>query len=81
MTIKHPGFYVWNPINGRARYRHETLKSASDEAKRLAGEHAGQQFFVMAPVAVAASEQSPVKFGLVEPGQADPFDLDELIPF
>jgi hypothetical protein len=81
MPVKHPGFYVWNPEGRYPNYTHMTLRAASDEAKRLAAQNPGKQFFVMAPAAVAQSEVSPVVFGLVDATQPDADDLDAMIPF
>lgn len=88
--IEHPGFYVWSPINGPAHYQHAKMEDASAEAQRLAAANPGHDFFVMAPVAHARSERSPVRFKPVQHGTANPppssyarasFDLDDEIPF
>lgn len=79
--LKHPGFYVWNPASRYPNYTHTSLRSASDEAKRLAAANPGQQFFIMAPVAVAQSEVAPVSFGLVDASAPDAQDIDDMIPF
>lgn len=62
-------FVVWNPTHGVPKYRHERRGTAEIEARRLASEHPGEQFYIMVAVAVAQT--------------ADPVILTELdeIPF
>ncbi|AOR77188.1 hypothetical protein [Novosphingobium resinovorum] len=53
-------FIVWNPEGHRPpRYRHEEFARAEREAKRLAAEQPGQQFFVM-EARVMATRPDPV---------------------
>lgn len=77
-------FFVWNPNRDTPRYRHADLKSATEEARRLASQNAGQRFYVLAPVAVARTEPRPVSLAPIDPTRtlpSRPFDLDDEIPF
>lgn len=49
----HPGFLVWNPEANLPKVRHLTMGEARREAERLAKQHPGQRFFVMAPEGAA----------------------------
>lgn len=44
-------FLVWNPETGQTRHRHENLEQAEAEAARLAKNHRGSEFVVLAPIA------------------------------
>lgn len=48
--MKRPFYLVWNPITGYTRFKHESKQQAENEARRLALEHRGQDFIVLAPV-------------------------------
>lgn len=65
-------YMVWNPRTGRTAVRHGTLKSAADEAKRLAHLNPNQQFFVLESVGYAtytppAPIEPPLKWESCEP--------------
>lgn len=40
-------YVVWNPEHGIPRIRHQSRTAALAEAKRLAGDNPGQNFFVL----------------------------------
>ena len=44
------GFLVWNPSASHPRVVHDTFESAQREAERLADQHRGQRFYVLAPL-------------------------------
>lgn len=44
------GFFVWSPEGRPPTYLHETLKAAIVERDRLAAEHPGRTFHILAPV-------------------------------
>ncbi|MGH0004112.1 hypothetical protein ACQU0X_28910 [Pseudovibrio ascidiaceicola] len=51
MSAKEPRFWmVWNPQGSDPRYRHNTRRSADEEASRLARQNPGQEFFVLKAV-------------------------------
>ena len=50
------GFYlVWNPDRGLPKKRHPTLKSAQNEAERLAKKQPNESFYVLQTVSVDRS--------------------------
>jgi len=70
---------VWRVGGGLPVVTHNTKASAADEAKRLAKQHPGTTFVVLATVGAFIAEVAPVKpLKLVEPNP-DP-DFEE-IPF
>lgn len=62
-------FVVWNPGRGLPRFRHDSHEAAKTEAKRLARQHPGEEFYVL-----AATGRAMLK---------DPVDWDDCdeIPF
>lgn len=74
--IKSRGTFwlVWEPSSGYTRARHATKQEAQVEAKRLAGEHKGQEFHVLLSIgcAVVRDPVDWVEFDI---------DRDEHIPF
>lgn len=44
-----PFWLVWNPSGYPPRYKHDTEASASVEARRLASENPGREFYVLRP--------------------------------
>lgn len=50
--MAQPYYVVWNPITGYTKYKHDTRQAAENEAKRLALEHRGQSFVVLAPISM-----------------------------
>lgn len=60
-------FLVWNPAGSNPGYRHGSLDSATQEARRLADQSRGQTFFVLA--AVSASTHDSVR---TEPLEVEP---------
>lgn len=79
----HPGFLVWNPEGRHPRYRHQTIDSAAQEAKRLAAENAGHVFYVLVPVGAAHVARPEVPFHPIDPnGHVDTRGWhDDEIPF
>jgi len=54
MGANDSGFFVvWNPRRGAPTFRHETRTSATAEATRLAKNNPGEQFIVLAAIAIA----------------------------
>ncbi|MFG1461787.1 hypothetical protein V5F77_02725 [Xanthobacter sp. DSM 24535] len=53
-------FLVWNPEGRTPHYRHPSQASALAEAKRLAALNPGQKFYVLQPLAIAAT-RDPVE--------------------
>lgn len=45
-----PFWLVWNPDGNMPRHRHASFMDAETEAKRLARNNPGQEFFVLRPV-------------------------------
>ncbi len=65
---------------GVPRYRHFTMKSASEEANRLAGVHPGVMFVVLEVVDAYQAEQPKInKFDIAPPPSGR--DCDDDIPF
>lgn len=56
-----PFYVIWNPAHGLPRFRHHSSADAEREAKRLATENPGQEFFVLLATAVAR-RPDPVEF-------------------
>ena len=46
-----PFWLVWNPQGHSPQYQHSSTHSAEAEAKRLARNNPGQEFYVLAPIA------------------------------
>ncbi len=76
---KEPFWVVWNPIHGLPRVQHSSEEAAVNEAKRLARNNKGQNFYVL-----AASHHvivDPVNVTRISAGTAQrPWD-DRDIPF
>lgn len=54
-------FFVYGLTGGgNPKKAHGTKEAAVEEAKRLAAQHPGQEFIVLAPCAKVAAEVSPV---------------------
>lgn len=67
---------VWREFSPDTRYKHQTKKSALEEAERLARLHPDQVFFVLKATAAVKTELPPVsRVELVR------FDLDTEVPF
>lgn len=43
-------FLVWNPKTGKTNFRHKSEKEATDESRRLAKIHKGEEFIVLMAV-------------------------------
>lgn len=54
-------YLVWNPNTGYPKFRHSSRESAIQEAKRLAGNHPGQPFYVLEAIGCAVM-QEPVQW-------------------
>lgn len=70
-TMKKAYFVVWNPSSGYTRFKHESEQAAEREAQRLAREHKGQEFVVLATRSV--SKSSDVTTERFEPEDQIPF--------
>jgi len=75
--IAAPGFFVWNPARGRPQFQHATYDAAVAEAKRLAGECPGEEFFVLGAFERFKRPRPDADRERV----ALPIDLDDWIPF
>ena len=53
-------YVVWNPARDAPRHRHDDYDGALREAKRLAAQNPGQDFYVLSAVA-KASTVDPVR--------------------
>lgn len=49
-TDDPPFYLVWNPQRGLPAFQHPTMQEAEEEAKRLARDNPGENFFVLAPM-------------------------------
>lgn len=56
-----PFFMVWRSGGVGPNYKHESCSKAEDEARRLAANHPGETFFVLAPVASVRSAQFEIE--------------------
>lgn len=73
---EHPKFWMaWNPEGRQPRFMHYTRFDAEEEAKRLASENPGFEFFVLKAVSGMTSEHP-----MVAPIKLQPVTPDE-IPF
>jgi hypothetical protein len=72
MALPDTFYIVWNPKGPHApRERHSSQSAAEREARRLALEHPGQDFFTM---------MADARFRATEPVEVERFDTDG-IPF
>lgn len=66
-------FFVWRPLEGQWKRRHETFEAAQNEAERLAKENTGQKFYVLAALGVALVEPYPKIFTELNVTMPPPF--------
>ncbi|MCS0501583.1 hypothetical protein [Ancylobacter mangrovi] len=79
---QHMFWMVYGLGQGQPTVRHKTYASARDEAARLARNHPGVSFFVLA--AVSVSRRVDVETTMLNPGVSlgiEGLDEDALIPF
>lgn len=77
MSSKQGFWLVWNPQGRQPMYRHSTYASAVAEARRLAGNNPGHEFYVLGCLGRAVKVEVEYKEISSLPDQ---FDEDEL-PF
>lgn len=67
---------VWSPSGPTPpKYRHASEWSAEDEAKRLAAEHVGKEFYVLEVVGRAAVEATYMPIAEVDADQSTDLEL------
>ena len=79
MALSEPLFWcVWNEGGGSPTVKHSDYATARREAQRLARQHPGNRFVVLAAaVAFEKRDLDEVRYGHV----ADQWELDQEIPF
>lgn len=73
MIAQEQFWMVWNPMGWPPKFRHESEDSALREAKRLARNNPGQQFYVLE--AVSGVEKNDVTVNTYRANRPDDWDI------